>query len=111
MLQRTPQTLTLVGELEDDDDEMEIENDPDLSIGAKMVYAKFLQYAWHKNHCYPGQQRLGEELGLTEGRVSQLVKELKEAELLEVKRRGLGKTNMYILKCVVQKKSSKNVDN
>lgn len=79
-------------------------NDPNLSVGAKIVYAKFLQYAWEKNYCYPGQKRLGEEIGLSEGRVSQLIKELVEAGLLTVKRRGLNQTNMYTLHMVVQGK-------
>lgn len=79
-------------------------NDPTLSVGAKIVYAKFLQYAWEKDYCYPGQARLGEEIGLTKQRVGQLTKELEQAGLLEVKRRGMNKTNLYKLKMVVQKR-------
>jgi hypothetical protein len=33
-----------------------------LSMGAIVVYAKFLSYAWHNNYCFPGQQRLADDL-------------------------------------------------
>ena len=42
-------------------------------------------------------------MGLTQGRVSQFIKELQQAELIEITRRGLGKTNLYRIKFVVQK--------
>lgn len=82
---------------------------PGISIGAKVVYAKFLQYAWHNDGCYPGQRRLGEEIGLKESSVSGYVKELKDAGLIEVQRRGLGKTNKY--RVMFQVRNKKNVTN
>lgn len=69
----------------------------ELSFGARVVYAKFLQYAWHNDFCFPGQDRLAEELGCTRVRVTQFVKELQEQGLVEVTRRGQGKTNLYKL--------------
>ena len=32
--------------------------DPKISVGAKIVYAMFLSYAWHNDSCFPGQERL-----------------------------------------------------
>ena len=32
--------------------------DSALSVGAKVVYAMFLSYAWHNDSCFPGQDRL-----------------------------------------------------
>lgn len=69
----------------------------ELSFGARVVYAKFLQYAWHNDFCFPGQDRLAAELGCTRVRVTQFVKELQEQGLVEVTRRGQGKTNIYTL--------------
>jgi Helix-turn-helix domain len=74
-----------------------------LSLGAKVTYSMFLHYAWHNDSCFPGQDRLAADMGLTQGRVSQFIKELQEADLIEITRRGLGKTNLYKIKFVVQR--------
>ena len=79
-------------------------NDPDLSLGAKVTYAKFLQYAWYNDHCFPGQERLAGEIGMSRPRVNEFVKELERIGLITIKRRGQGKTNLYVIKFVVQKK-------
>jgi hypothetical protein len=77
--------------------------DAKLSLGAKVTYSMFLHYAWHNDSCFPGQERLATDMGITQGRVSQFIKELQQAELIEITRRGLGKTNLYKIKFVVQK--------
>jgi helix-turn-helix protein len=77
--------------------------DAKLSLGAKVTYSMFLHYAWHNDSCFPGQDRLAADMGLTQGRVSQFIKELQQAGLIEITRRGLGKTNLYKIKFVVQK--------
>jgi hypothetical protein len=74
-----------------------------LSLGAKVTYSMFLHYAWHNDSCFPGQERLATDMGITQGRVSQFIKELQQAELIDITRRGLGKTNLYKIKFVVQK--------
>ena len=76
---------------------------PDLSLGAKVTYSMFLHYAWNNDSCFPGQERLAADMGITQGRVSQFIKELQQADLIEITRRGLGKTNLYRVKFVVQK--------
>jgi biotin operon repressor len=75
-----------------------------LSFGAKVTYSMFLSYAWHNNSAFPGQGRVAEDLGITERQIRRLVQELKDAGLLEVQRRGLGKTNIYHLYLTVKKK-------
>src|ERR1051325_740943 len=77
--------------------------DAKLSLGAKVTYSMFLHYAWHNDSCFPGQERLAADMGITQGRVSQFIKELQQADLIEITRRGLGKTNLYRIKFVVQK--------
>jgi biotin operon repressor len=72
-------------------------NIKELSFGARIVYSKFLQYAWSNDFCFRGQERLAEEIGCTRVRVTQFVKELQEQGLVEVTRRGQGKTNVYRL--------------
>ncbi len=49
---------------------------PTLSLGAKVAYAMFLSYAWHNDSCFPGQDRLAADMGITRPRVTQLIAEL-----------------------------------
>src|SRR5881394_3221590 len=34
-----------------------------LSLGAKVTYSMFLHYAWHNDSCFPGQERLANDMG------------------------------------------------
>ena len=78
-----------------------------LSLGAKVTYAMFLHYAWHNDSCFPGQERLADDMGMSQSRVSEFIKELQTAGLIEITRRGQGRTNLYKLGYVVQKASKK----
>ena len=77
--------------------------DERLSIGAKLTYAMFLHYAWHKDSCFPGQDRLAVDIGMSRSRVTEFVRELERVGLVEITRRGQGKTNLYKIKFVVKK--------
>jgi hypothetical protein len=79
----------------------------ELSLGAKVTYAMFLHYAWHNDSCFPGQERLAGDMGMSQSRVSEFIKELESANLIEITRRGQGKTNLYKIKFVVRPKGSK----
>lgn len=68
-----------------------------LSGGAKLTYALFLSYAWHNDSCFPGQDRLAVDMGLSRSRVTELVSELNRAGLLTIQRRGQGMTNFYTI--------------
>jgi biotin operon repressor len=74
---------------------------PDLSSQAKIVYAQLLSYAWSSDRCFPGQERMGEDLGASRTTIYRALQELQAAGWLEVERRGQGKTNVYVLKYVV----------
>ena len=80
--------------------------DPTLSVGAKLVYAMFLSYAWHNQSCFPGQDRLAEDIGMSRTSVTQFIGELERAGFVSIKRRGQGKTNLYTVHFQVKKKSS-----
>ncbi len=81
--------------------------DPSLTLGAKMTYAMFLSYAWNDDYCFPGQERLAKDIGVVERSVRTYLNELKACGLLEVKQRGLGKTNLYTLKFTIKKSGRK----
>ena len=70
---------------------------PNVSVGAKMVYILLLSYAWQKGSCFPGQETLASDLGVSNRSVVKWIKELEKEGLIARKRRGLGKTNVYII--------------
>jgi hypothetical protein len=78
----------------------------DISVGAKLAYAMLLKYAWGDDACFPGQVKLAEDMGATDRSVRTYLKELEAAELLEIKQRGLGKTNLYRLHLTVKPKKT-----
>ncbi len=68
-----------------------------LSRNAKILYAVLLSYAWQEEECFPGYSRLCQDLQASENSVRVYMRELEAANLLRQKRRGLGKTNLYII--------------
>jgi DNA-binding transcriptional ArsR family regulator len=76
----------------------------ELSVGAKLAYAMLLKYAWSDDACFPGQQKLADDIGAGERSVRTHLKELEDAGFLEVTQRGLGKTNLYRLHLTVKKR-------
>ena len=75
-----------------------------VSAGAKVIYAMFLQYAWHNDQCFPGQERLAKDIGMSRSRVTEYIGDLEKASLITIKRRGQGKTNLYKVHFRVKKK-------
>jgi Helix-turn-helix domain len=69
-----------------------------ISSNAKLIYMALLSYAWTNRSCYPGLAKLCTDVSLSDKPVTKAIEELSNASLLEVKRRGQGKTNLYILK-------------
>ena len=68
-----------------------------LSSGDKLAFAMLLSYAWQNDYCFPGQRRLGEDMGIDERNVRRHLKSLVTNGLLTIRRRGQGKTNIYEL--------------
>ena len=68
-----------------------------VSPGAKLAYAMLLKYAWQDDFCYPGQERLAKDMGVTDRSVRTHLKSLEANGLLAIQRRGQGKTNVYEL--------------
>ena len=75
----------------------------EISQGAKLVYAMLLSYAWHNNSCFPGQDRLAEDLSISRRSVNTHIKELEAKKFIKVTRKGLGKPNLYELFLIATK--------
>jgi biotin operon repressor len=81
--------------------------DSKISVGAKVAYAMFLSYAWHNDSCFPGQDRLAEDMGMSRSRVTTFIGELEQSGLISIQRRGQGKTNLYTIHFQVKKAGDK----
>lgn len=68
-----------------------------LNAGDKITFAMLLSYAWQNDYCYPGQEKLAQDLGLTDRSVRTHLKALEAIGLLAIQQRGQGKTNIYEL--------------
>ncbi len=78
---------------------------PELSVGAKLAYAMLLSYAWQKEKCFPGQETLADNMGVSKRSVVSFIKELRAAGYVTVKRQGLGQVNVYTLHAKVSRKT------
>lgn len=72
----------------------------EISHGAKLLWAVLAGFAWQDECCYPGQQRIADDLGVSIRTMRTWLRELEKAELVTVIRRGLKKTNLYLLRKV-----------
>ena len=72
-------------------------NQAHLSAAAKLCYVMLLKYAWEKDYCFPGQKTLAEDMGVSERTAHAGIKELEKVQLITIKRRGQGKSNLYTL--------------
>ena len=72
-------------------------NSSTLSAGAKLTYVMLLKYAWEKDFCFPGQKTLAVDMGVSERYAHGCIKELEQARLISVQRRGQGRSNLYTL--------------
>ena len=73
-----------------------------------MSYAMLLKYAWQDDYCFPGQERLADDMGAGERSVRSYLKELEKVGFLAVTQRGLGKTNLYTLFLTTQAKKQRS---
>lgn len=78
----------------------------DISVGAKLTYAMLLSYAWYNQSCFPGQETLADDMGVSLRSVTTFTKELQTSGLISVKRTGFNKPNLYTLHVTVPKKKS-----
>ncbi len=69
-----------------------------LSGRAKLVYAIMLSYAYGgKAAIFPGQERLAKQCGSSPRSVWSAIRELQKGGYISVIRRGMTKTNVYVL--------------
>jgi len=70
---------------------------PSLTGNEKCVYCLLLSYAWQDKECFPGQDTLATDMGISRVSINQLLHKLRKKRLISWKRRGLGKCNIYFI--------------
>jgi uncharacterized protein YkwD/DNA-binding transcriptional regulator YhcF (GntR family) len=85
---------------------------PNLTMQAKIIFALLLDYAWQKGSCFPGQDRLANDLGVHKNTIIKHLNELKDSGLISWKQRGLNRTNIYYINSLTTfgSKSIENTD-
>ena len=71
--------------------------DPTLDMASKTVYAVLLNYAWQTGSCFPGQNRMAENLGVHPNTIGKYLNILKNKGLVDWKQRGFNRTNKYFI--------------
>src|SRR5687767_9332202 len=68
-----------------------------LSNNAKLLYLFLIDYAGEAGSCFPGQERLSQDLGVRSvDTVQRTLTELRQFGLIDWKRQGLNKSNVYV---------------
>ena len=71
-----------------------------LSSTAKLCWSRLAQYSGKKGNCYPSQEALADEIGVSIIQVQRLIKELVNKRFIDIKRSSIDKiqhkTNRYI---------------
>lgn len=68
-----------------------------ISPGAKLAYAMLLKYAWQNDFCFPGQDRLAKDMGVSLRSTNSYIQELEKKSFINITRRGQGRPNLYEL--------------
>jgi hypothetical protein len=69
----------------------------EISPGSKLAYAMLLSYAWQNDFCFPGQDRLAADMGVSLRTANTYIQELEKKRFIRIKRRGQGRPNLYEL--------------
>lgn len=67
----------------------------EINQGAKLAYARLAQHAGKDGECFPKQETLAVELGVSERTANEYVRTLVKFRLIEKERPGLGMSNRY----------------
>ena len=88
-----------------------IVTDTELSDGAVRLYARLLYYARQDVRCWPGRQRLADDLGVSKATIKRRIAELVDRGLITRERRGMHKTAITWIEDLATVYSGEPVDN
>src|SRR3972149_985905 len=68
-----------------------------LSVGARLAYAVLLMYAWQEGSCFPGQERMASDMGVSSRHLRRFLTELRNHQYISWRKVLPGGTNTYVL--------------
>ena len=68
-----------------------------LSVGARLAYAVLLMYAWQEGSCFPGQERMASDMGVSSRHLRRFLTELRDLRYISWRKVLPGGTNTYVL--------------
>ncbi len=68
-----------------------------LSVGARLAYAILLMYAWQEGSCFPGQERMARDMGVSTRHLRRYLSELRRDGYVSWRKSMPGGTNIYTL--------------
>ncbi len=71
--------------------------DKTLSTGSRLTYAFLLMYAWQEGSCFTGQQKMGEDVGVSRAQIQRYLYELRDAGYIRIERKDKRYNNTYII--------------
>jgi len=78
-----------------------------LSVGARLAYAILLMYAWQEGSCFPGQERMARDMGLSTRHLRRALAELRDLGYISWRKLMPGGTNTYTLHDIKSKLTTK----
>ena len=85
----------------------EILLDTRLSIGARIAYSILLRYAWQEGSCFPGQERMARDIGISTRHLRRALAELRTHEYVSWRKLLPGGTNTYTIHDLTSKLKAK----
>lgn len=67
----------------------------DISLGAKVCLARLWKYCGRRTYCWPKQDEMSSELGVSERTIRSYIGELESGQFIRTEQQGLGKPNLY----------------
>ena len=71
--------------------------DARLSPGARVAYGVLLKYGWQEGSCFPGQEKMAKDIGVSGRQVRNYLTELQGGGYIRIKRQGLNRPNLYYI--------------
>src|SRR5687768_17626271 len=68
--------------------------DKKLSFGARLTYAVLLSYAWQEDSCFPGQDKMASDLGVSRQAINGYLTELKDNNYINWERQDRKSTRL-----------------
>jgi len=81
--------------------------DVSLTMGARLIYAVLLMYAWQEGSCFPGQMRMSADVGISQRNLRRFLAELRDQGYISWRKHMPGGTNTYFIHDVKTKLKTK----